>query len=127
MPDLGRIAAALRDLADAIEAENGTPTPPFAAGGAGRGPIRNTCDSGKGMVLSAVEFGARFGRSAAWAKALCRAGVLPGAFRLPNGAWRVPEEAVAVYVESQQKPADVIPLRPRSAESISDWRKVRTS
>lgn len=126
--DLSRIAAALREIADALEA-GGVENAPGGGGNdvisAGRRCTRVAASAGKDM-LSPVEFGRRFGRSASWAKDLCRRGELPGAFRLPNKRWTIPEAAVAAYVASRQAPdVPIGTIRPRTTGSISDWRKLR--
>jgi len=127
MADVARIAAALRQLADALE----DPGPPLAASAAERGHMSNSAGSGRDM--SAADLGQQFGRSASWAKAEIRAGRFPGAYRLPNGAWRVPAAGAEAYVTARRgatsgdSAATVVPLRPRTKGSISDWRKVRRS
>jgi len=123
MADLRRIAAALRELAAGLEAETEGGGGGEAAGGAGGRCTHDGGNPGEAM-LSAVAFGQRFDRSASWTKDLCRRGELEGAFRLPNGAWRIPAAAVGVYVAAQQAP-DVVPLVPRRTGSISDWRKLK--
>jgi len=80
MPDLSRMAAALRALADALES-----------------PAR---DNASKDMLSAAEFGERFHRSASWAKRLCRRGALPDVVKHNNGEWLIPAKAVAIYAAS---------------------------
>jgi len=92
-------------------------------------------------MVSAREFGQRFGRSASWAKELCRRGVLAGAFILPNGEWRIPTGTVAGYVASlsaassvaagppprreQHSPANANTSRRNSSATASSTRHVR--
>jgi len=48
-------------------------------------------------VLTVEDLAHRWSRSASAVRALCTAGRIAGAFKLPGGAWRIPLESVQAY------------------------------
>ena len=76
------------------------------------------------LLLSLEEVGERVGRAVSTVRTWANSGKLPGAFRLNGRDWKVPESALADYLDAQKNPNSQTGVHPQSTD-LGSWRSVR--
>ena len=90
-----------------------------------------THDDGEAVTdLTCEDMAAKFGRTAACVRGWCRAGSIPGAYRLNGREWRVPTAGLRAFLNGQRNGGSAGEPRRTKARGrhgdLSAWRDVAT-
>lgn len=83
--------------------------------------------------LTAEEIAQQFDRTPACVRGWCRAGRMPGAYRLNGREWRIPRATLAAYLEAERSganrtsPSSNPPTLPSGAVDLGAWRREEAS